>query len=124
MRKIVEKRIEKLLDCVNDDEVVVVIGADMKEKTAGSGHVGEMAEVTELFASMLLRPQGDGLESSDDIIQMSMMTAFAAANLRTKGRLMKNLKIFEEKLDESGFLISEEEFNSLADKYYGEGAAC
>ena len=120
MRKFVEKRIEKLLDCVNDDEVVVVIGADMKEKTAGSGHVGEMAEVTELFASMLLRPQGDGLESSDDIIQMSMMTAFAAANLRTKGQLMKNLKIFEEKLDESGFLISEEEFNAMTDKYYGE----
>lgn len=120
MRKIVEKKIENLLDCVNDDEVVVVIGADMKEKTAGSGHVGEMAEVTELFASMLLRPQSDNMESLDDIIQMSMMTAFAAANLRTKGRLIRNLKIFEEKLDESGFLISEDEFNALADKYYGE----
>ena len=120
MRKIVEKKIENLLECVNDDEVVVVIGADMKENTAGSGHVGEMAEVTELFASMLLRPQSDHMESSDDIIQMSMMTAFAAANLRTKGRLIRNLKIFEEKLDESGYLISEEEFNALADKYYGE----
>jgi hypothetical protein len=115
MRQKVEKKIENLLDIVNDNEVVIVLAADMKDKSAGSGHVGDMAEVMELLASFLLRPQseGDDLDCSDDVIQMCMYTAIAAANIRTKGAFLERIKKISKALDESGLLIDEDEFNDM-----------
>jgi hypothetical protein len=115
MRQKVEKKIENLLDVVNDNEVVIVLAADMKDKSAGSGHVGDMAEVMELLASFLLRPQseGDDLDCSDDVIQMCMYTAIAAANIRTKGAFLERIKKISKALDESGLLIDEDEFNDM-----------
>lgn len=115
MRQKVEKKIENLLDVVNDNEVVIVLAADLKDKSAGSGHVGDMAEVMELLASFLLRPQteGDDLDCSDDVIQMCMYMAIAAANIRTKGAFLERIKKISKALDESGLLIDEDEFNDM-----------
>ena len=63
---------------------------------------------------MLFRStEGDDLDCSDDVIQMCMYMAIAAANIRTKGAFLERIKKISKALDESGLLIDEDEFNDM-----------